>query len=88
MAKFAVNAQRFDPLQELQIPSVLGNLEDTGGGISTVSFLKRSIGPKLAGRTMFEAITLERGVTYDPKFERWASNEAGLPVRRYRVYCC
>jgi phage tail-like protein len=28
---------------------------------------------KSPGRTKFEAITLERGVTYDPEFEKWAN---------------
>jgi phage tail-like protein len=28
---------------------------------------------KSPGRTKFEPVTLERGVTHDPEFERWAS---------------
>ena len=28
---------------------------------------------KAPGRTEYEAITLERGVTHDPEFERWAN---------------
>ena len=28
---------------------------------------------KSPGRTEFEAVTLERGVTHDPEFERWAN---------------
>ncbi|UUZ51842.1 phage tail protein [Massilia sp. B-10] len=28
---------------------------------------------KSPGRTEFEAITIERGVTHDPEFEKWAS---------------
>jgi phage tail-like protein len=28
---------------------------------------------KSAGRTEFEAITIERGVTHDPEFDRWAN---------------
>jgi phage tail-like protein len=55
-------------------------------GISKVSALKRttdvvkhreggdpSSSRKSPGRTEFEAITLERGVTHDPEFEQWAS---------------
>ena len=37
---------------------------------------------KSPGRTQYEAITLERGVTHDPEFEQWAnkvwSQGAGL----------
>ena len=28
---------------------------------------------KSPGRTKYEAITLERGVTHDPEFEKWAN---------------
>jgi phage tail-like protein len=55
-------------------------------GVSKVSALKRSTevvehreggdpssSRKSPGRTKYEAITLERGVTHDPEFERWAN---------------
>ncbi len=55
-------------------------------GVSKVSSLKRttevvnhreggdpSSTRKSPGRTEYEAITLERGVTHDPEFERWAN---------------
>jgi phage tail-like protein len=55
-------------------------------GVSKVSALKRmtevvehreggdpSISRKSPGRSRFEPITLERGVTHDPEFERWAN---------------
>ncbi len=55
-------------------------------GISKVSGLKKttevieyreggnpSTSHKLPGRTKYEAITLERGVTYDTRFEKWAN---------------
>src|SRR5262249_14692893 len=54
--------------------------------VSKVSALKRttevvehreggdpSTGRKSPGRNKFEAITLERGVTHDPEFEKWAN---------------
>ena len=54
-------------------------------GVSKVSALKRttevvehreggdpSTGHKSPGRSKFDAITLERGVTHDPEFEKWA----------------
>ena len=55
-------------------------------GVSKVSALKRttevvkhrnggdpSTSRKSPGRTEFDAITLERGVTHDPEFEAWAT---------------
>jgi phage tail-like protein len=55
-------------------------------GVSKVSALKRmtevvehreggdpSMTRKSPGRSRFEPITLERGVTHDPEFERWAN---------------
>ena len=62
-------------------------------GVSKVSALKRttevvkhrdggdpSTSRKSPGRTEFEAVTLERGVTHDPEFEQWA--EQGVEPRR------
>ena len=55
-------------------------------GVSKVGALKRttevvkhreggdnSTDHKSPGRTSYEAITLERGVTHDPEFEKWAN---------------
>ena len=55
-------------------------------GLSKMSSLKRStevvehreggdpsLSRKSPGRTKFEPITLERGVTHDPEFEKWAN---------------
>ena len=55
-------------------------------GVSKVSALKRttevvehreggdpSTSRKTPGRTKYEPITLERGVTHDPEFEKWAN---------------
>src|SRR3954451_1435715 len=84
MAQFSANAQRFDPYKNFKF-----RIRWDGkyvAGVSKVSSLKRttevvkhreggdpSSSRKAPGRTEFEAITLERGVTYDPEFERWAS---------------
>ena len=84
MAQFSVNAQRFDPYKNFKF-----RVKWDGrfvAGISKVSALKRSTevvehreggdpssSRKSPGRTKFEAITLERGVTHDPEFERWAN---------------
>jgi phage tail-like protein len=83
MAQFTVNAQRFDPYKNFKF-----RLKWDGryvAGISKCSALKRttevvkhreggdpSSTRKSPGRTEYEAITLERGVTHDPEFEKWA----------------
>lgn len=84
MAQFSVNAQRFDPYKNFKF-----RVKWDGryvAGISKVSALKRSTEVvehreggdpsstrKSPGRTKFEAITLERGVTHDTEFEKWAN---------------
>lgn len=84
MPQFTVNALRFDAY-----PNFKFRLMWDGrfvAGISKVSALKRtteiiehreggdpSTGRKSPGRTKYEAITLERGVTHDLEFERWAN---------------
>jgi phage tail-like protein len=84
MAQFTVNAQRFDPYKNFKF-----RVKWDGryvAGVSKVSALKRttevvshreggdpSSSRKSPGRTEFEAITLERGVTHDTEFERWVN---------------
>jgi phage tail-like protein len=84
MAQFSVNPQRFDPYKNFKF-----RVKWDGryvAGISKVSALKRSTevvehreggdpstGRKSPGRNKFEPITLERGVTHDLEFERWAN---------------
>jgi phage tail-like protein len=83
MAQFTVN-KRFDPYKNFKFRIKMdGNYV---AGISKVSAFKRttevvkhreggdpSTSRKSPGRTEFEAITLERGVTHDVDFERWAN---------------
>ena len=84
MAQFTVNAQRFDPYKNFKF-----RVKWDGkyvAGISHVSPLVRrtevvlhreggdpSTTRKSPGRTEYEAITLERGVTHDVEFEQWAN---------------
>jgi phage tail-like protein len=84
MAEFSVNPQRFDPYKNFKF-----RVRWDGryvAGISKVGALKRttevvehrvggdsSTGRKSPGRSKFEAISLERGVTHDEEFERWAN---------------
>jgi phage tail-like protein len=84
MAEFTVNPQRFDPYKNFKF-----RLKWDGkyvAGISKVTGLKRttevvkhreggdpSSSRKSPGRTEYEALTLERGVTQDTAFEQWAN---------------
>ena len=84
MAQFSVNAQRFDPYKNFKF-----RVKWDGryvAGVSKVGALKRttdvvehreggdpSTTRKSPAQTKFEAITLERGVTHDPEFEKWAN---------------
>ena len=84
MTQFSVNTHRFDPYKNFKFRvKVDGRYV---AGISKVSGLKRttevvrhrtggdpSSSRKSPGRSEFEAVTLERGVTHDPEFERWAN---------------
>ena len=84
MAQFTVNADRFDPYKNFKFRVKWDNTYVAG--VSKVSALKRttevvkhrdggdpSSSRKSPGRTEFEAITLERGVTHDKDFEQWAN---------------
>ena len=86
MAEFSVNAYRFDPYKNFKFLVVWdGRIV---AGISKVSPLKRTTEVvkhrnggdprtphKSPGRSEFDAITLERGVTHDPEFDRWANKD-------------
>jgi phage tail-like protein len=84
MAQFTVNARRFDPYKNFKF-----RVKWDGryvAGISKVGALKRttevvehreggdpSMSRKSPGRSSYEAIMLERGVTHDIDFEQWAN---------------
>jgi phage tail-like protein len=84
MAQFSVNPQRFDPYKNFKF-----RVKWDGryvAGVSKVSALKRttdvvehreggdpSTGRKAPGRTKYDAVTIERGVTHDTEFEKWAN---------------
>ena len=94
MAKgFVVNAAPLRPVQELQVSLMWDGRVVLG--VSKVSALKRttevvkhreggdnSTDRKSPGRTSYEAITLERGITHDPEFEKWANMVHPLERRR------
>jgi phage tail-like protein len=84
MAQFTVNTHRFDPYKNFKF-----RVKWDGkyvAGISKVTGLKRTTEPvkhrdggdpsttrKSPGRTEYEAITLDRGITHDTEFEKWAN---------------
>ncbi len=81
---FVVNANRYDPYKNFKFRILWDNKPVLG--VSKISALKRTtevvkfrsggenaIDHKSPGRTSYEAITLERGLTHDPGFEAWAS---------------
>jgi phage tail-like protein len=86
MAQFSVNIspQRFDPYKNFKF-----RVKWDGryvAGVSKVTMLKRttevvkhrdggdpSSSRKSPGRTEYEPVTLERGVTHDTEFEKWAN---------------
>jgi phage tail-like protein len=85
MAQFTVNPQRLDPYKNFKF-RVKTSDGKTLLGVSKCSMLKRttevvkhrdggdySSSRKSPGRTEYDAITLERGVTHDPEFEKWAN---------------
>lgn len=86
MAKtFTVNINRFDPYKAFRFLVYFGASTTPVAAVSKVGSLKRSsdvieykqggdaITRKGLGRTKYEPITLERGVTHDPDFEDWAN---------------
>ena len=84
MAEFTVNATRFDPYKNFKF-----RVKWDGryvAGVSKVGALKRttevvkhrsggdpSSSRKSPGRSEYEPVTLERGVTHDVEFEQWAN---------------
>jgi phage tail-like protein len=84
MAQFSVNVHRIDPYKNFKF-----HVKWDGkvvAGVSKVSSLKRTTevvshreGGDIStqrhspGASKFDAITLERGITFDPEFEKWAN---------------
>ncbi len=84
MSQFSVNTHRFDPYKNFKF-----RVKWDGryvAGVSKVGALKRSTdvvehreggdpstSRKSPGRTKYDPITLDRGVTHDTEFEKWAN---------------
>jgi phage tail-like protein len=82
--EFSVNPKRFDPYKNYKFRVKWD--QKYVAGVSKMSALKRtteavkhreggdpSSSRKSPGKTEYEAITLERGVTHDLEFEQWAN---------------
>ena len=101
MAQFTVNAQRFDPYRNFRFRVKMDGRYVAG--VAKVGPLKRSTevievrdggdtsgSRKSPGRTKYDPITLERGVTHDSEFEAWANavyaqpSGQGTPLKKYR----
>jgi len=83
MAEFTVNPTRHDPYQNFKFRvkwdgKYLAGVSKATGLKRTTEVVKHreggdpSTSRKSPGRTEYDAITLERGVTHDPAFEQWA----------------
>jgi len=82
---FTVNINRFDPYKTFRFLVYFGTSSTPVAGVSKVGGLKRSsdvieykqggdaITRKGLGRTKYEPITMERGITHDKDFEDWAN---------------
>ena len=93
MARVTQKAKRFDPYKNFKF-----RVKWDGryvAGVSKISALKRTTEvveyreggetnqvQRLPGRTKFEAITLERGISHDTEFEQWANMVSNLASPR------
>jgi phage tail-like protein len=93
MAQFSVNTNRFDPYKNFKFRvkwdgNFVAGISKVGGLKRTTEVVKHREGGdpsstrKSPGKTDYEAITLERGITHDQEFEKWANKvwnfESGL----------
>lgn len=99
--KFSVNINRYDPYRNFKF-----RIKWDGknvAGVSKVSALKKttevvefreggnpSVVYKLPGKTKYEPITVEAGLTHDPTFDEWANlvnnpeGDAAMSLKNFR----
>jgi phage tail-like protein len=84
MVEFSVNPKRFDPYKNFKFlvrwdGRFVAGVSKVGALKRTTEVVRHRVGAdpstsrKSPGRTEFEAVMLERGVTHDPDFDAWAS---------------
>ena len=94
---FSVNTTRFSPYAAFNFLVYLGTSTSPVAGVSKVSAVKRTTAPIeyreggnpivliSPGRTTYDAITMERGITFDTDFQDWADTVQklvkGAPIR-------
>jgi len=82
--QFKVNSKRYDPYKAFKFrvkwdAKYVAGISKVGGLTRTTEVVKHREGgaPSIQrlspGMTSYTAITLERGVTHDPEFEKWAN---------------
>lgn len=98
---FVKNARRYDPYKNFKFRIIMDDKPVLG--VSKAGALKRttevvkhrcggenSVDHKSCGRTTYDGLTLERGVTHDREFEGWAnkvhpfSGDAGMDLVDYK----
>ncbi|MGQ3685416.1 MAG: phage tail protein [Candidatus Loosdrechtia sp.] len=98
---FVKNAHRYDPYKNFKFRVIMEGRPVLG--VSKVGSLKRttevvkhrsggenSTDHKSPGRTTYDGITMERGITHDREFEAWAnmvhpySGDAGMDLVNYK----
>lgn len=103
MAQFTVNAHRFDPYRNFKFRVKFGDSPDYVAGLSKCGALKKttekvdwreggdpSTSRALPGKTTYDAISLEAGLTHDTEFEDWANQvnnyqaEAAMSLKNFR----
>ena len=81
---FIVNAHRLDPYKNYKFRiiwdgrpvlgvSKVGALKRTTQVVNYRSGGENSTDHKSPGRTTYDGLTMERGITHDPEFEKWAN---------------
>lgn len=101
MVKYTVNPQRYDPYRNFKFKIKIDNVYVAG--LNKCSALKKttemvewreggdpSSSHKLPGKTSYDAVTLEAGVTHDITFEDWANlvnnfqGDAAMSLKNFR----
>lgn len=101
MAQFTVNTQRFDPYRNFKFRIKWDN--KYVAGLNKCGALKKttevatwreggdpSTSRQLPGKTKFDALTMEAGVTHDTTFEDWANlvhnykGDAAMSLKNFR----
>jgi phage tail-like protein len=101
MAEFSVNSHRIDPYKNFKFRvkwdgKYVAGLQKCGGLKKTTEMIEwresgdPSLVRKLTGRTSYQPLTMEAGVTHDTAFEDWANlvnnfgGDAAMSLVKYR----